>query len=124
MIDELPALTRHRRAQIGGRHVAPSAMLAVLLLAGCASDGGPAPNEIRTSAQTAPADLQLLCASAAATSLGVASDSILPVSSSQINAQTYQVELDAKGARATCVVDASGNVQSVNRVESGQRSTY
>ena len=116
MIDELPALTRHRRTWIGGRHVAPSAMLAVLLLAGCASDGGPPPNEIRTSAQTAPADLQLLCASAAATSLGVASDSILPVSSSQINAQTYQVELDAKGTRATCVVDASGNVQSVNRV--------
>ena len=116
MIDELPASARHRRAQIGGRHVAPSAMLAVLLLAGCASDGGPAPNEIRTSAQTAPADLQLLCASAAATSLGVTSDSILPVSSSQINAQTYQVELDAKGTRATCVVDASGNVQSINRV--------
>ncbi len=117
MIDELPASAMPRRAHIGGWRVAPSALLTVLLLAGCTSSGGgPAPNEIRTSTQTAPADLQLLCASAAATSLEVASDSILPVSSSQLSAQTYQVELDAKGTRATCVVDASGNVQSVNRV--------
>jgi hypothetical protein len=91
-----------------------AACLTVLLLSGCMSSG-PAPNSIRTTAQTAPADLQLACASAAATALGVDSSAVLPVSSSQIDAQSYQVELNAKGARATCVVDTTGNVRSVQK---------
>jgi hypothetical protein len=78
--------------------------------------GGPAPNSVRNTAQTAPADLQLACASAAATSLGVDSSAVLPVSSAQIDAQSFQVELNVKGARATCVVDTAGNVRSVQKV--------
>jgi hypothetical protein len=77
--------------------------------------GGPAPNSVRNTAQTAPADLQMTCASAAATSLGVDSSSVLPVSSSQIDAQSYQVDLDARGTRAICIVDATGNVLSVKK---------
>jgi len=88
---------------------------AVVLLGGCMS-GGPAPNSVRNTAQTAPADLQMTCASAAATSLGVDSSSVLPVSSSQLDAQSYQVDLDARGTRATCIVDANGNVVSVKKV--------
>ena len=67
-------------------------------------------------AQTAPADLQLTCATAAATSFGVDSSGILPVSSSQLDAQKYQVDLDVQGSRATCVVDTAGNVLSVQKV--------
>jgi hypothetical protein len=78
--------------------------------------GGPTPGSVRNTAQTAPADLQLACASAAATSLGVDSSGVLPISSSQLDAQSYQVDLDARGTRATCVVDATGNVLSVKRV--------
>jgi hypothetical protein len=89
--------------------------VAVSLASGCMS-GGPAPGSVRNTAQTAPADLQLACASAAATPLGVDSSKILPVSSSQLDAQSYQVDLDAGGTRATCVVDAAGNVQSVKKV--------
>jgi hypothetical protein len=99
-----------------GRVVMPAgAGLAVLLASGCMS-GGPAPNTIRNVSQTAPADLQLTCATAAATSFGVDSSSILPVSSSQLDAQKYQVELNVKGSKANCVVDTAGNVLSVQKV--------
>lgn len=67
----------------------------------------------RTKVETAPADLQLLCADAAAKASGVDSTKILPVSSSKIDSQTYQVELDAGGKKTSCLVDADGNVKSV-----------
>ena len=88
--------------------------LAALLASGCMS-GSTAPGSIRDTGQTAPADLQLLCASSAASSFGVESSSVLPVSSSQLDPQKYQVELDVKGTRASCVVDAAGNVLSVQK---------
>lgn len=96
-----------------------AAMLAMLLatmqIVSCQSSG-PAPDTVRNTGQTAPADLQLTCASAAATPLGVDSAAVLPVSSSQIDAQTFQVVLESGGARANCVVDTSGNVISVQKV--------
>jgi len=88
---------------------------ALLLTSGCMS-GQPAPGSVRNAGQTAPADLQLACATAAASSLGVDAASVLPVSSSQLDAQRYQVELDAKGTRASCIIDAAGTVQSVQKV--------
>src|SRR5262245_14355086 len=90
------------------------AMLLTGCLTGCMS-GGPTPGSVRNTAQTAPADLQLACADAAAKSLGMDASSVLPVSSSQLDAQKYQVELNAKGARASCVIDATGNVLSVQK---------
>lgn len=68
----------------------------------------------RTTLQTAPADLQLLCANAVATQTGASSDRVLPVSSRQLDATSFQVELDAAGARHSCVVDNEGNVRSVS----------
>ena len=91
-------------------------ILAAMQVVGCVSDSGPAPDTVRNTGQTAPADLQLTCASAAATPLGVDPATILPVSSSQIDAQTFQVVLQSGGAQASCVVDTSGNVISVQRV--------
>lgn len=88
--------------------------LAVTQVVGCTSNQ-PEANTLRTAAQTAPADLQLMCASAAATPLGVDSSTILPVSSSQVDARTFQVVLEARGARANCVIDADGNVISVQK---------
>lgn len=92
-----------------------AALLATMQVVGCQSSG-PAPDTVRNTGQTAPADLQLTCASAAATPLGVDSAAVLPVSSSQIDAQTFQVVLESGGARANCVVDTSGNVISVQKV--------
>lgn len=69
----------------------------------------------RTTVQTAPADLQLTCASVAATSAGVDADKVLPVGSAQLDATRYQVELNASGQRYTCVVDNMGTVTSVQK---------
>lgn len=83
------------------------------LLGGCQSST-PAPQDMaRTSLGTAPADLQLMCASAAAGPSGVDSSRILPTSSSQLDATNYRVDLDAAGSRFTCLIDSSGSVRSV-----------
>lgn len=88
-------------------------LASIAFAGGCTS--GPEPGSVRMSDPTAPADLQLACASAAATSFGVDGGSILPVSSSQLDGGRYQVELSVKGERANCVVDTAGNVQSVQK---------
>ncbi len=91
------------------------ALAAAVLLAtaGCQSSS-PEPQQMaRTTLQTAPADLQLLCANAVATQTGAASDKVLPVSSRQLDATSFQVDLDAAGKRHSCVVDNDGNVKSV-----------
>jgi len=98
------------QASIALKALAASARLAG---AGCQSSS-PEPQQMaRTTLQTAPADLQLLCASAVATQTGAASDKVLPVSSRQLDAWSFQVELDAAGSRHSCVVDNEGNVRSV-----------
>jgi hypothetical protein len=91
------------------------ALSAVVLLAaaGCQSSS-PEPQQMaRTTLQTAPADLQLLCANAVATQTGAAQDKVLPVSSRQLDAASFEVQLDAAGKRHICVVDNDGNVKSV-----------
>jgi len=110
-----PATAWKTTAAISRSMMPTAAGLAVLLASGCMSNQ-PAPNSVRTATQTAPADLQLACATAAATPLGVDSSIILPVSSSQLDEQKYQVDLDARGTKATCVIDAAGNVLSVQKV--------
>jgi hypothetical protein len=84
-------------------------------LSACVSAPPPPPQEqmSRTQVETAPADLQLLCADAVAKASGADSTKILPVSSSKIDSKTYQVELDAAGKKTSCLVDTEGNVKSV-----------
>ena len=90
-----------------------AAVSTLLTAAGCVSS--PVPQEMaRTTLQTAPADLQLLCANAVATQTGTSSDKVLPISSRQIDANSFQVELDAAGKKHSCVVDNEGNVKSVS----------
>ena len=87
---------------------------AFVFLGGCMSSG-PAQDKLRMAAQPAPADLQLACVEAVASSLGVNSISVMPVSSWRLDAQRYQVDLEVLGARAICIADAAGNVLSVRR---------
>ncbi|WP_406871697.1 hypothetical protein WHT83_15580 [Aminobacter sp. P9b] len=96
-------------------HLAATALLTGLAAAGCSSTAPEPQDMARTTVQTAPADLQLTCASAAATSAGVDADKVLPVGSSQLDATRYQVELNASGERYTCVVDNMGTVTSVQK---------
>lgn len=69
---------------------------------------GPSGHMVRSSVETAPADLQLLCAAEAATYYGTPSDRILPLSSARSGAASYEVMLDVAGRRARCTIDESG----------------
>ena len=92
--------------------------VAALGLAACQSSSqssSPASSStVRQSVVTAPADLQLLCASEAQTQLGV-SDGVLPISSQQTEAGRYQVVLSVGSGQANCVVTDAGVVESVTR---------
>lgn len=88
-----------------------------LVLAGCA-DGtqqaaGPQGPVVRSAVETAPADLQLMCAAEAATVYSAASDRVLPMSSARSSATTFDVELDVAGKRARCTIDESGTTITV-----------
>lgn len=88
-----------------------SVLLAVVLSA-CTST--PTPDQMsRTAVETAPADLQLLCADAAAKAAGVDSGKVLPTGSRKLDAKTYQVDLNVGGATTNCTVDDAGNVTSM-----------
>lgn len=82
------------------------------ILTACQS--APPPQDMaRTTLETAPADLQLMCANSTAGPAGVDDMKILPVGSRAIDAQTYNVELDANGRKFNCVIDTAGNVRAV-----------
>jgi hypothetical protein len=87
-------------------------LAAMLSLSSCQS--APTPDKMaRTTLETAPADLQLICANAAAGPAGVDNTKILPVNSRAVDGQTYNVELNANGRKFNCLVDLDGNVKSV-----------
>ncbi|MEM7693277.1 MAG: hypothetical protein AAF318_02415 [Pseudomonadota bacterium] len=90
-------------------------LAAAAALAGCQSSQTSAPaepttNAVRATIVTAPADLQLLCASEAATRFGADPGSVLPTSSAQIAPQRYQVDLNLGSGSARCEVDENGNI--------------
>ena len=91
--------------------------IAALLLAAaaCASTTPPAAT-IRSSALTAPADLQLLCASEAASRFGVPADGVLPTASRPSATGTaFEVEVKLPAGQALCVIDHNGTIQSLAR---------
>jgi hypothetical protein len=103
------ATERHPGA---ARALVPVSLVLAAVLAACQSS--PSPEEMsRTAVETAPADLQLLCANAAAQSSGVDSTKVLPTSSRKLDARSYQVALTADGRTMSCVVDTDGNIVSV-----------
>ena len=85
------------------------------LLYGCSTSTPEPVQTTRTAADTAPADLQLLCADAAAKETGAASGTVLPVTSRRAGPQTYQVELNVNGASSSCIIDEAGNVVSLQQ---------
>jgi len=68
----------------------------------------------RTTLETAPADLQLMCANAVAAQTGTQSSKVLPVSSRKVDANNYVVDLNANGKPMSCTVDATGASVSVS----------
>ncbi len=87
-------------------------------VAGCQSSGSSAPSSqvVRSTGDTAPTDLQLLCAAKTAEELEIAGGNVLPVSSMPIGGNAFQVNMTFEGGQATCDIDNEGNVLSINRV--------
>ncbi|MGB3337952.1 MAG: hypothetical protein WBA73_12305 [Devosia sp.] len=91
-------------------------MLLSMGLAACSSTSPAAVPTIRGSAQTAPADLQLLCAGEAQTRFAAPPNSVLPVASRPGMATgTYSVDLKLPTGQALCVIDANGAISSLER---------
>lgn len=82
-------------------------------LTACQSSAPTEEKMARTATETAPADLQTLCASTTATTAKVDSAKVLPISSAKVDDQTYTVDVDAAGKKFTCLVDMNGTVKSV-----------
>jgi hypothetical protein len=99
-----------------------AALTGGLLLGGCASTSDEAPKiqiqeDVKTSGNTAPVELQLACASEAGSRLGLGSDSVLPTGSAEVQPGTYRVELTSKsGASAECIINQQGEISSVARI--------
>lgn len=96
---------------------------ATVALAGCVGSGArdeaaatPPSSTVRASVVTAPADLQLLCASEAATRFSADPNEVLPVASRQTVPGTYEVSLTVAGAPATCTVDEDANITTLQLV--------
>ena len=90
----------------------PASIVIAMVLGACQS--APTPDQMsRTTVETAPADLQLLCAGEAAKASGVDSSKALPTSSRKLDSKSYQVELNVAGKPTSCIVDTDGKVTSV-----------
>jgi|GEM_PF-1258779 len=93
-----------------------AAGLCLSVVAGCNTSGsGPTSGSVRTSGETAPTDLQLLCASQAQQELEIAGN-VLPVSSMPAGDDAYQVNLTYDGGQAVCNIDSEGNIESISKV--------
>ncbi|WP_436643016.1 hypothetical protein [Microbaculum sp. FT89] len=87
-----------------------------LLGLGCSQGqqaAAPQAHSVRAAVETAPADLQLLCAAEAAKVYSTPAEKILPVSSARSGQSSYDVELDVAGRRARCTIDESGTLVTV-----------
>lgn len=95
------------------------AAVAAMAVAGCIGGGNrqtpTTTDTVRATIVTAPADLQLLCASEAATRFGADPSRVLPTSSAQTQPNQFQVELTLGTGAATCVVDSNGNIISLTQ---------
>lgn len=83
-----------------------------LALAACTTS--PTPDQMsRTTLETAPADLQLVCATEVARSTGVDSSKVLPTSSKKLDAKNYQVDVNAGGKATACLIDVDGRIVAI-----------
>jgi hypothetical protein len=108
-----PATDRQSGTRVRRASAWLSSTLIAVGLSGCVS-AGPSPDQMsRTTLDTAPADLQLLCANEAARSAGVDSTKVLPTSSRKLDQKNYKVELNVGGTPTSCTIDTDGNIRSV-----------
>jgi hypothetical protein len=108
---------KERQMRRGWMFPVSTALLVATGLAGCASTTPVTTSAIRGSAQTAPADLQLLCASEAQTRFGAPANSVLPIASRPGGAPgSYLVDLKLPAGQATCAINDSGVIASLDKL--------
>ena len=89
-------------------------LLASVLALAAACTTNPTPDQMsRTTLETAPADLQLVCATEVARSTGVDSSKVLPTSSKKLDARNYQVDVNAGGKATACLIDVDGRIVAI-----------
>lgn len=96
--------------------IGPALLAASVLAQGCATQSAtpqPTQPQFRQTTETAPADLQLICAEQSAQEFRVLPARSLPVASSTAGDGTYTVLVNADGTLARCVIDGDGNVLSL-----------
>lgn len=91
-----------------------AALGATLVLSAC-NTTKPQDQAVRSAVETAPADLQLLCAARGADEFGVGRDKVLPTSSSRETDVSYRVVLNLDGETATCIINDTGIVESIEK---------
>lgn len=95
--------------------IAQMALLAAssALISSCASSTPQAPQPtVKQAVETAPADLQLACASQAATQFSTAG-SILPINSELTRKDVYNVQLTSQTGGFVCEIDKAGTILSI-----------
>ncbi|QPC44214.1 hypothetical protein HW532_16835 [Kaustia mangrovi] len=89
-------------------------LLGAAILAGCTNTQQTPNQTVRSTYDTAPADLQLACANEAAPIYGVGAETVLPISSKRTQDNLYTVTLDVNnGRQALCTIDSDGNVVAI-----------
>ncbi|MGJ8527840.1 hypothetical protein [Maritalea sp.] len=104
---------KHLAAKIG------AAGLAIALLSGCVSARTAPPASgpiIKQSVKTAPADLQLLCSTAAARKFGFSPSEILPVDSEALSQDAFRVNIRSKSSTMRCVVTKRAEILELVRI--------
>ena len=96
-------------------------LVAGLMLASCStfqstsqSETASNQDQVLNTTETAPADLQLTCSSAAANQFGLPPDKVLPVSSSKLPDGTYDVRLTSEGRNFICLIDENAAIVSMS----------
>ncbi|MGI9462913.1 MAG: hypothetical protein ACR2OM_03185 [Aestuariivirgaceae bacterium] len=103
----------------GFRWTAAITVVSVLALSACTGSQRHGPSaqsntgQVLSTTETAPADLQLTCSSAAASQFGLPPDKVLPLSSSKLPDGAYQVRLTSDGRNFLCTIDDNANIVSL-----------
>jgi hypothetical protein len=91
-------------------------LAAAAALAGCRTTATPEQQStVRSGGETAPADLQLACATDASTRLN-GGGNVLPISSARDPNGTYRVGLQLTAGQAVCVIDQNGVIQTIEKI--------
>lgn len=85
---------------------------ACLSLSACAQPEGPK-ETIKQAIETAPADLQLACVTQAEVQFNTKRNRILPIRSSLLKADVFDIELTSKSRNFHCEIDRTGKILSL-----------